>query len=74
MQQLGQRGRVRQFEALRPAGSANQVDSPVSQRETDTPAAAAVAATVNAWAHRSGASAPAVALTTRVRAMTASIG
>jgi hypothetical protein len=30
-----------------------------------------VAATVKAWAHRSGASAPAVALTTRVRAMPA---
>ena len=43
--------------AARP-GRANQVDSPVSQSETGTPAATAVAATVNACAQRSGASAP----------------
>src|SRR4051812_14408381 len=48
-------------------GIANHTDSPVSQSDTGTPAAAAVAATVNAWAHRSGASEPAVALTTMDR-------
>ena len=46
----------------------------MSQSETATPAAAAVAATVKACEQRSGASAPAVALTTRVRAMRRSIG
>jgi hypothetical protein len=50
-------------------GRANQVDSPVSHSDTRAPAAMAVAATVNAWEHRSGASMPAVALTTRIRAM-----
>ena len=55
-------------------GSANQVDSPVSQKDTFTPDAAAVLATVNACEQRSGASAPAVALTTSKRAMAASIG
>jgi len=54
--------------AARP-GRANQADSPVSQSETGTPPATAVAATVNACAQRSGASDPAVALTTRVRGM-----
>ena len=50
-------------------GSANQADSPVSHSEVGTPAATAVAATVNAWLHRSGASAPAVTLTTSELAM-----
>src|SRR3954469_14175198 len=59
--------------AARP-GSANQVDSPVSQNETSTPDAAAVDATVKACEQRSGASAPAVALTTSKRAMRVSIG
>ncbi len=59
--------------AARP-GSANQVDSPVSHNETGAPALSAVAATVNACAHRSGASAPAVALTTSVGGMRHSIG
>src|SRR3954447_11084969 len=58
--------------AARP-GRANQVDSPVSQNETSTPDAAAVDATVKACEQRSGASAPAVALTTSKRAMGASI-
>ena len=49
--------------AARP-GSANHADSPVSQNDTSTPDAAAVLATVNACEQRSGASAPAVALTT----------
>ena len=53
--------------AARP-GSANQADSPVSHNDTGTLAATAVAATVNAWEHRSGASVPAVTLTTRGRA------
>src|SRR3954447_18029846 len=55
------------------SGSANHADSPVSQNDTSTPAAAAVLATVNAWEQRSGASAPAVALTTSRRAMGVSI-
>src|SRR5690606_39032888 len=55
-------------------GTASQADSPVSHNETRAPAATAVAATVNACAHRSGASVPAVALTTSVRAMGDSIG
>ena len=58
--------------AARP-GNANQADSPVSQNLTSTPDAAAVPATVNACEHRSGASAPAVALTTSKRAMAMSI-
>src|SRR3954447_9317394 len=58
--------------AARP-GSANHVDSPVSQNDTSTPDATAVLATVNACEQRSGASAPAVALTTRKPAMAASI-
>src|SRR3954447_1858677 len=58
--------------AARP-GRANPVDAPVSQKLTSTPDAAAVEATVNAWEQRSGASAPAVALTTSKRAMSASI-
>jgi hypothetical protein len=62
-EQIVQRRRVREVEL----GSANQADSPVSHSDTGTPAAAAVAATVNACEQRSGASAPAVALTTRVR-------
>ena len=36
----------------------------MSHSETSAPAATAVAATVNAWAHRSGSSAPAVDFTT----------
>jgi hypothetical protein len=55
------------------SGSANQVDSPVIQNDTSTPDATAVPATVNAWEQRSGASAPAVALTTRSRDMVVSI-
>ena len=43
-------------------GSANQADSPVSQSSTSAPLLAAVAATVNACAQRSGASAPDVTL------------
>src|SRR6266511_1535341 len=58
----------------RPPASANHADSPVSQSDTGTPAATAVAATVKACEQRSGASIPAVALMTRVRAMPASIG
>lgn len=49
--------------AARP-GSANHADSPVSHSETGTPLAAAAAAAVNAWLHRSGASAPTVTLIT----------
>ena len=49
-------------------GSANHADSPVSHSDTSLPAAQAVAATVNAWAHRSGASAPDVIFTTSRRA------
>ena len=49
-EEVRQRGRVRQLNLVRPArpGRANQVDSPVSQSETGTPPATAVAATVNA--------------------------
>ena len=54
-------------------GSANHDDSPVSHNDTGTPAATAVAATVNAWAHRSGASVPAVTFTTSVRVMAARV-
>jgi len=50
-------------------GRANQADSPVSQSETCAPEATAIAATVNACEHRSGASAPAVTLTTSFFAM-----
>jgi hypothetical protein len=56
--------------AARP-GNANHADSPVSQRETGTPLAAAAAAPVNAWLQRSGASAPAVTLITNGLAITA---
>jgi hypothetical protein len=59
--------------AARP-GRANHADSPVSQNDTVAPDAAAVLATVNACEQRSGASAPAVALTTRRRDMAVSIG
>ena len=52
-------------------GSASQVASPVSHSDTVTPLAAAAAATVNACEQRSGASMPAVAFTTRERAMPA---
>ena len=50
-------------------GTATQVASPVSQSETVTPDAAATAATVSACAHRSRASDPAVAFTTRLRSL-----
>src|ERR1700678_1993090 len=46
-------------------GSANHAASPVSQSETGTPLATAVAATVNDWLQRSGSSLPAVTLITR---------
>ena len=46
-------------------GTAMKVASPVSQRLTSTPAARAVAATVNPWLSRSRASVPQVTLTTR---------
>src|SRR4051812_17778350 len=46
-------------------GTANQAASPVIHRLTSAPAAAADAATVNAWFARSGSSAPAVHFTTR---------
>ena len=49
-------------------GTAIQLASPVSQRDTSTPLATAVAATVKACERRSGASVPAVTLTTRERA------
>jgi hypothetical protein len=57
--------------AARP-GSANHADSPVSQSDTSTPLATATAATVNACEQRSGASAPAVTLSTSFFAMAAS--
>jgi hypothetical protein len=41
----------------------------VSHSDTGAPAATAVAATVKAWAQRSGASAPAVTFTMSVRDM-----
>ena len=50
-------------------GTANHADSPVSHSDTSTPLATATAATVNAWEHRSGASAPAVTLITRLFVM-----
>src|SRR6202034_863481 len=46
-------------------GSATPAAPPVSHSETGTPLATAVAATVNAWLHRSGSSLPAVTLITR---------
>ena len=46
-------------------GTASQTASPVSHSETSAPAASAVAATVNAWEQRSGASEPEVHFTTR---------
>ena len=48
-------------------GTPNHDASPVSQSETFTPAATAVAATVNACEDFSGSSAPAVSFTTRSR-------
>ena len=51
--QFGQRRRVRQLERLGPAGHGHQAASPVNQSDTAAPAAAAVAATVNACAQRS---------------------
>ncbi|GAA1578352.1 hypothetical protein GCM10009678_71340 [Actinomadura kijaniata] len=46
-------------------GSAYQAASPVSHNDTGTPLAIPAAATVNAWLHRSGPSAPAVTLITK---------
>src|SRR6478736_1925972 len=48
-------------------GKASQADSPVSHSDTETPDATAVAATVNACAHRSGSLTPAVDFTTNDR-------
>ena len=48
-------------------GSANQEASPVSQSEVETPDATAVAATVNACAHLSASSIPAMHLITNPR-------
>jgi hypothetical protein len=45
-------------------GNASQAASPASQRLTRVPEAAAIAATLNACAHRSGSSIPATTLTT----------
>ena len=45
-------------------GTPNHAASPVNHSDTATLEAAAVAATVKAWAHRSGSSAPAVHFTT----------
>ena len=55
----GEVGNISAFPELQ-----NQVASPVSHIDTRTPAASAVAATVNAWEHRSGSSAPTVSFTT----------
>ena len=46
----------------------------MSQSDVGTPAETAVAATVNAWLHRSGASAPAVTLTTSDLATAPTVG
>ena len=54
--------------AARP-GTASQAASAASHRDTATPLASAVAATVRAWPQRSGSSLPAVTLMTRVRAV-----
>src|SRR5688572_3740151 len=51
-------------------GTANHAASPANQSDTIAPEAAAVAATLNACAHRSGSSIPAVTLTTKLRATT----
>ncbi len=48
-------------------GRPSHADSPVSHSDTRAPAAAAAAATVNAWLQRSGSSLPAVTLMTRLR-------
>ena len=45
-------------------GTANQLASPVNHSDTRTPAASAVAVTVNACEQRSGSSAPDVSFTT----------
>ncbi|MCU1624664.1 MAG: hypothetical protein JWL79_3509 [Frankiales bacterium] len=50
-----------------PSGVASHTDSPVSHTDTSAPEATATEATVSAWRHRSGASAPAVSFTTRER-------
>ncbi len=54
--------------AARP-GTASQAASAASHKETVTPLASAVAATVRAWPQRSGSSLPAVTLMTRLRAV-----
>src|SRR5665647_931658 len=48
-------------------GRASQLASPLSQRDTSTPAATAAAATVRAWLQASGRSTPDVTEITRVR-------
>src|SRR5687768_9548640 len=54
-------------------GSPYQAASPVSQRETSSPAATPAAATVNAWLQRSAPSPPDVALITNALAISGTV-